>query len=549
MKLSQSILGFSSYFEFEAQYAPLSPYGRAVRDARSFMSSRHELEVEYDRIDMAIEFLRTHEEKVDAVRYALQRISLLPSFSQSIFYAADIFLVKKFVVNFFKVAALLPRRTALFFRVEFEIRELRDLLGESDIEDGDETFYLTERYSSELAAVRKELRRVDELEKRTRRNLVELVLQDTGLDFRCREFLVFNAEKARLLEKSRFVLEPFDSHNFVVRLVLTDEILALAAERDALLLRERAAEEQVYQAISAKIIDHVPFLKAYAEAVAAFDVALAKAQLAIDFGMVRPVLLPSESARQIFVREGRFLPLVWRCDREDLRYWPLELEVSKRANIVFGSNMGGKTVVLKSLSFFQVLAQMGFFVPADEFETKVFSDLAYVGALIPAFGSSESGALAERSEEGLSGFGQEIHDFSKEWKSSQTPKLIFVDEFARTTNSVEASALVGAVLHALAASEERVGIVSSHFMDIKGLSKSECGFFRMKGLSRKAFEEFYLKGAQGSLAERLQRVNRFMEYQVVVEKELVAVRDALSIAEALGLPSEILGYARRALGE
>ncbi len=549
MKLSQSVLGFSGYFEFEARYAPFSPYGRAVRDARAFMSARHELEAEYDRIDMAIEFLRTHEDKVDAVRYALQRISLLPNLSQTILYAADIFLVKKFIVNFFKIAGLLPQRTARFFGVEFRSQELRDLLGESDTEDGDETFYLTERYSSELGSVRKELRTVEDLEKRARKDLVELVLQDTGLDFRCRDFLVFSAEKARMLDKSRFVLEPFDSHHFVVRLVLTDEILVVAAEREALLLRERAAEELVYQNISAKIIVHAPFLNAYSEAIAAFDVALAKAQLAVDFGMVRPVLLPSESVRQIFVREGRFLPLVWHCDREDLRYWPLEVEVSKRANIVFGSNMGGKTVVLKSLSFFQVLAQMGFFVPAEEFETKVFGDLAYVGAPIPAFEGSERVGVAERSEEGLSGFGQEIHDFSLEWKSSKSPKLILVDEFARTTNSVEASALVGAVLQALAGSEERVGLVSSHFMDIKGLSPSQCGFFRMKGLSRKAFEDFYSKGAEGSLAERLQRVNRFMEYQVVVEKELVPVRDALSIAEALGLPSQILSYARRALGE
>jgi DNA mismatch repair ATPase MutS len=240
--------------------------------------------------------------------------------------------------------------------------------------------------------------------------------------------------------------------------------------------------------------------------------------------------------------EGRFLPLANRCAADDLRYWPLTISLEKNANVVFGSNMGGKTVVLRSVAFFQLLAQLGFFVPADSFSSALFSEIAYVGA-------PPSGVVVQ-VEEGLSGFGEEIHEFSSVWENAKKTALVLVDEFARTTNSVEASALLGAVLEMFAERTQWVGVVSTHFMEIN-VEKSMCGFFRMKGLNQSAFAQSFVERAKDgeSLAERIHRVNRFMQYEVVPEEGITPVRDALAIAEVLGLSPAIVEKAKRHMGE
>jgi hypothetical protein len=560
MKLSESLLEFSGFNEFMRKLVVLSPHGRALAADRQFILAREDLECEYNRIDVALRFLTQYGDKTNSLRFHMQRIPLLPRLSQTILYATDIFVVKKFVVNFFKISRILPVEMAQFFEVEFRLEELRQILGDCDVVDGDETFYLADGYSEELKLVRGDLRQLESFEKLQRRALVDAILADTGMDFRFRDFLVIAADLARTLDRSRFVIEPFDSHNFVVRLVLSDEMLSMAAERELLLAKEREEEELVYANISAIIHNYSDALSAYSNAIAVLDLALAKAQMALDFSMVRPIFVcDSDStpevdvdttvegvSAQLRVDEGRFLPLLWRCETEKFRYWPLNIEVLRKANIVFGSNMGGKTVVLRSMAFFQTLAQMGFFVPAKSFVTRIFGDVSYIGS---ADNFSSPCEQDSNTEAGLSGFGVEISSFSRAWASSGRPHLLLIDEFARTTNSVEASALVGAVLRALSESSDKVGVVSSHFVDIKDLSAVTCGFFRMRGLSQQGVASIHSVSARGSLDERLQRINGFMEYEVLVENGLVPVRDALSIAEALGFPTDILNHARRTLGE
>ncbi len=546
MKISEALWAFAGMDVVYDRYTPHSVYGKKNKEAREFFTSVLDVNAEYDRVESALNFLATHPDKVVGVLDALSRLPQISQLPQQFVRSPDVFIVKKFLVNFARICKALPHTTATDFGVDFRSSELLAFLETSNAQDGDESFYLTEKFSVQLAEVRKEIRSLDASEKSLRTLFIEKIQRETGIDFRFRDFVVLSLDKARALSSVLFVLEPFDSHHFVVRLALPPELMDFAVQREALLVREARAEEKVYACLCEKIAVEFPLLQYYCAAAARLDTALAKARLSQEFGKVRPQF--GESAF-LSVVEGRFLPLSIRCAAEDLRYWPLTLDIQKRANVVFGSNMGGKTVVLQSLALFQLLAQMGFFVPADSFVSMFFENIFYVGA--------PSAGITVSQQEGLSGFGQEIGEFQLSWenanaasKNSGLASLILVDEFARTTNSVEASALLGAVLEEFSQSEVAVGVVSTHFMDIK-IENGACGFFRMKGLNHHGFAQFCSQrtGDGESLVERIHRVNRFMQYEVLVEKGLAPVRDALAIAEVLGLSPAIIEKAKRHMGE
>jgi DNA mismatch repair ATPase MutS len=96
--------------------------------------------------------------------------------------------------------------------------------------------------------------------------------------------------------------------------------------------------------------------------------------------------------------------------------------------------MGGKTVLFKTLAFLQLLTQSGFRIPATEFHTRVYS-------AIHILGTSPNNGI-----EGLSSFGQEIHQLTTAFESQES-RLIFVDELAKTTNATEAKAILVAALN------------------------------------------------------------------------------------------------------
>ena len=112
--------------------------------------------------------------------------------------------------------------------------------------------------------------------------------------------------------------------------------------------------------------------------------------------------------------------------------------------------MGGKTVVLKTAAFFQVLAQMGFFVPAEYYQTQVFKKISFAGN------------LSDEDTDGLSGFGLEMRSFIESTGLAEK-SLIFMDEFAKTTNSSEATSLLSAIIETFSKNPNAFMFVSTHF--------------------------------------------------------------------------------------
>ncbi|MFT5233415.1 MAG: DNA mismatch repair protein MutS2, partial [Candidatus Krumholzibacteriia bacterium] len=129
----------------------------------------------------------------------------------------------------------------------------------------------------------------------------------------------------------------------------------------------------------------------------------------------------------------------------------LELKADERVLVISGPNAGGKSVALKSVGVFCLLAQCGWDVPAREDTV-----LPLTNNLMADLGDDQSIA------EALSSFSAHLRHLSGYMKDAAPGALILCDEIGSGTDPQEGTALAFAVLENFAASGARV-LASTHF--------------------------------------------------------------------------------------
>ena len=171
--------------------------------------------------------------------------------------------------------------------------------------------------------------------------------------------------------------------------------------------------------------------------------------------------------------------------------------------------MGGKTVVLKTLTLCQYLFQFGFGIPASA------ACIAIKDEIMFCIGDEQS------IEKGLSSFAAEMKNIDAVIKASRENRrlLALIDEPARTTNPTEGTALVQALLKVL--SEKRMSLVMTTHYDIEPGS-AYC--LRVKGFD-----------------------NGLMNYSLVEVEDGEVPHEALNIAQSLGIDPEWIDLARHEL--
>ena len=171
--------------------------------------------------------------------------------------------------------------------------------------------------------------------------------------------------------------------------------------------------------------------------------------------------------------------------------------------------MGGKTVVLKTLTLCQYLFQFGFGIPASE------ACIAIKDEIMFCIGDEQS------IEKGLSSFAAEMKNIDAVIKASREDRrlLALIDEPARTTNPTEGTALVQALLKVLATKQMSL-VMTTHY-DIEPGS-AYC--LRVKGFD-----------------------NGLMNYSLVEVNGGDVPHEALNIAQSLGIDPEWIDLARHEL--
>lgn len=281
---------------------------------------------------------------------------------------------------------------------------------------------------------------------------------------------------------------------------------AVQAELQQLILQMGELEAEIRRELSGKLKGKAGELLFALQELARLDILLAKALQVKRMGLCFPEI--GKAGRTVY--KGLFHPQIKAVLKgKGKQFTPIDLAFGLEPVTIIGANMGGKTVVLKMVALSQLLFQFGFGVPAQSACIDIKNNVMLcVG--------DEQNELA-----GLSSFAAEIKAIDQVLREVKRGMriLALIDEPARTTNPVEGTALVSALLKVLHRKEVSV-LLTTHY-NVEG--------------------DFYRRLRVKGLAEGI------MDYRLEEAPEGAIPHEAVGIAESLGIDREWLGETKRVL--
>lgn len=222
-------------------------------------------------------------------------------------------------------------------------------------------------------------------------------------------------------------------------------------------------EDEIKQRLSQSLRPFADGLREVMNALALIDINLAKAVQMKTLGMIIPVCGTAVAFKKMFNPE---VSAALSSRGRSFQRVDFDFTVGSTSTVI-GANMGGKTVAMKTLCLAQYLFQFGFAVPAQEAEMTPYERILF------CIGDEQS------QQKGLSSFAAEILRINNVIVSANRGEklLALIDEPARTTNPVEGTALVSALLKIMNGRENVSLILTTHYrVDYSG----QC--WRVKGL-------------------------------------------------------------------
>ncbi len=242
---------------------------------------------------------------------------------------------------------------------------------------------------------------------------------------------------------------------------MTDE---QRGELAVLLQRNAEIELKVRMELSQRLRGRAADLKLALSNLSFLDILIAKAAQMRKMGLCFPEI--NEGGDTAYC--GMFNPAVKEVvAKQGREYMPVDISIEREPVTIIGANMGGKSVVLKSLALNQLLAQFGFGVAARECQVNLVEEVAL------CIGDEQS------IVRGVSSFAGEILAIDAVIKKIRGGKglLALIDEPARTTNPVEGTALVEGLLEVIG--KVKGGFVlTTHY----NIGNDKVKRYRVKGL-------------------------------------------------------------------
>ena len=266
-------------------------------------------------------------------------------------------------------------------------------------------------------------------------------------------------------------------------------------------------EDEIRAELSSKLKPYSEAMTLALKALADVDINIAKSLQMKELGLCFPTI----SSNNISSYKGIFHPEVKSIlEKEKREYQKVDIDFGLKPLIIMGSNMGGKTIVLKTLAMCQYLLQFGFGVPATSADMMIYDEIFCL--------TTDDQSI----NKGLSSFAAEMKNIDAVIKSSRrdakycVSTLALIDEPARTTNPTEGTALVSSLVKLL--QDRAMSLVIVTHYNIKTYN-NKC--LRVKGL-----------------------IDGKMNYELVETHEGEVPHEALNIAETLGIDSQWIEMAK-----
>ncbi|MDR2671679.1 MAG: endonuclease MutS2 [Oscillospiraceae bacterium] len=233
-------------------------------------------------------------------------------------------------------------------------------------------------------------------------------------------------------------------------------VVQMGNELRELAAKEKAEIERILAELSAQAAEHADDMENDYDALVALDLIFAKGKLSLQMDAARPAL---NETGEVSLREARH-PLIARG-----QVVPVSVRLGQTFDtlIITGPNTGGKTVTLKTLGLFTLMAACGLHVPALE-----GSVLSRFDAVLADIGDEQS------IEQSLSTFSSHMTNIVSILDRAGPSTLVLFDELGAGTDPVEGAALAVAIIQHARMLGARVA-ATTHYAELKAFALSTKG--------------------------------------------------------------------------
>lgn len=280
------------------------------------------------------------------------------------------------------------------------------------------------------------------------------------------------------------------------------QIVELNNELKTEKLNEQAEIERILRNFSISVRAHADRLGWSYEVIVDMDLIFARAQLAHAQKAVRPDL---NAEGELYIREGRH-PLI---DPKKVVPLTLGMHADEKMLLITGPNTGGKTVTLKMVGLFVLMAMSGFYIPAKS------AQICIVDGVYSDIGDEQS------IEQSLSTFSAHIKNIIGILDTLTDRSLVLFDELGAGTDPSEGAALAVSICEYVMRTGAK-SLVTSHFNDLK---------------------EFALT-TKGVVAASMEFDSVTFRPTFKLVMGAIGTSNALDIATTLGLNKDIVAAAR-----
>lgn len=223
-----------------------------------------------------------------------------------------------------------------------------------------------------------------------------------------------------------------------------------------LMANEKHEIERILKALAIQVLKYEQQIRLDMEILGHFDFVFAKAKFALEFQASRPEI---NNDGLVELKQARH-PLI-----PPEKVVPIDILLGKDFStlLITGPNTGGKTVTLKTLGLFVLMAQAGLFIPAQ------------TGSKLPVYNNVFADIGDEQSiEQSLSTFSSHMTKLIRILDVIKTGDLFLVDEIGSGTDPQEGAALAMAILDVV----QEAGIATvatTHYSELKSYAYNRCG--------------------------------------------------------------------------
>jgi DNA mismatch repair protein MutS2 len=283
-------------------------------------------------------------------------------------------------------------------------------------------------------------------------------------------------------------------------------------------LAEEREVRRVLIAVSGAVGAEAASIIRTVDAIARFDLALAKAKYADATRSAHPTVIP-DSKFQIPDSGPKAESGIWNLEFVQARHpllnpdsvVPIDvtLERETRVLVITGPNTGGKTVALKTIGLFSLMAQCGLHLPCEKASLRVFE------TVFADIGDEQS------IEQSLSTYSSHLTNLCSFLDLVDRDSLVLLDELGAGTDPSEGASIARAMLEYLL-NTLATCVVATHYPELK---------------------------AWASLTAHAANANVAFDYETLRPLYTLSIglpgrSNAFAIAQRLGIPESILDSAR-----